>query len=511
MLDRFFGIPVHSRVHVFGLFCFAVGLPLSKVILSLSLMILIANLLLQADFKTFYNRLKNNKFVLPILIYYCLHLLGLLWSSDLAFGLHDVKAKLSLLLIPLIFVAGGNIHKKDIYLLLTGFTLSVLITSILNVLIYNQVIGKNNFTDIRQLSRFGSHIRYGIMVGLSSGILLYFISQLKSNSKYVLLIPFFWLAFYTYYSQIISGLISFLAVLFLFLIIELYKINKTISIISFFILTLTAATFVFYIFSPEKKPLPEKHDQTALGNAYTHQIDGISSNYNKYEYFNICESEIKKEWNKVSQYPYDSLDLKGQPQHLTLIRYMSSMGLRKDSVAFQQLKATDIQNIEKGIANINETRIGFTARIEGLKYQLTNSIDPNGHSLLQRFEYWKTAWKIIQKNWLIGVGTGDVQLAFDAMYEEQHSKLKAENRLRAHNSYLTNWISLGLPGLFAFLLLIIVPLQNYISTRNTLGLMFMLVAILTFFLEDTLETQMGISFFAFFYGLFSFERSTKSS
>jgi O-antigen ligase len=140
--------------------------------------------------------------------------------------------------------------------------------------------------------------------------------------------------------------------------------------------------------------------------------------------------------------------------------------------------------------------------LTGIKFQLNNTTDPNGHSLLQRIEYWKTAWQIIRKNWFLGVGTGDVQQAFDREYISQNSPLRPENRLRAHNSYLTIWISFGIIGLILFLWMLLSFLIVQVRNNAFIPTMFMLIAICTFFIEDTLETQMGVTFFAFFYGLY---------
>ena len=136
-------------------------------------------------------------------------------------------------------------------------------------------------------------------------------------------------------------------------------------------------------------------------------------------------------------------------------------------------------------------------------------MNPNGHSMMQRLEYWKTAKSVIKDNWLIGVGVGDVQDAFDDQYERDHSLLTPENRLRAHNSYLTNWLTFGLPGLLTFLLMIIYFIRIHWKDRAFIPVMFMVVAAVTFLLEDTLETQTGVAFFAFFYGLFITAKEAK--
>jgi O-antigen ligase len=157
--------------------------------------------------------------------------------------------------------------------------------------------------------------------------------------------------------------------------------------------------------------------------------------------------------------------------------------------------------IEKGIASREEGEGGLWARWNGVRFQLQNHLDPNGHSLLQRIEYWKTAWKIILNHWLIGVGTGDVQQAFEQQYERDNSQLLPEYRLRAHNTYLTSWVSFGLLGLLLLVWMIFSFLKTSLKRSFALGFVFMMVAATTFLLEDTLETQMGASFFAFFFGI----------
>ncbi len=52
----------------------------------------------------------------------------------------------------------------------------------------------------------------------------------------------------------------------------------------------------------------------------------------------VCEPELKKEWNKISTISYESVDRRGQQVSLTIRRYLTSKGLRKDSAALARLK-----------------------------------------------------------------------------------------------------------------------------------------------------------------------------
>ena len=142
-------------------------------------------------------------------------------------------------------------------------------------------------------------------------------------------------------------------------------------------------------------------------------------------------------------------------------------------------------------------------RLFGLRYQLHETQNPNGHSLLERLEFWSTAWKIIREQPIFGVGTGDVRISFEAMYERNHSLLQEDNRWRAHNTYLTTWVTFGVVGLLFFLAFL--GQYSLFQWRNDqwIGLVYMGIFLSTFLIEDTLETQTGVTFFAFFYAIFS--------
>lgn len=506
MLNRVFGKNFHDHFHLFGICVLAIGLPTSKVILSVGMMLLVLNLLLEGSFANYWQEIKKNRFFHFLALYWSLHIIGLLWTSDFEYASNDLRIKLTLLIIPLILTV-KPIRSHDHYrMILLLFVATLCVTSLYNFASYQHWIGRKNYEDIRELSLFGSHIRYGILIAVGAGICIHYLSALHNAKKWILFPVLIWFGYYTFYSQIISGFIAFTVVLIVFIILKAFSRSRVVGI-SIIVLSVLLLLTPFLFFLTDDKTVDidyislESH--TEKGNPYTHFLGKETFIDGKPVLAYVCEKELKVEWDKRSNLSYDSLDLKGQPLRFTLMRYMTSKNLKKDANGFGQLTNQDISHIEKGIASIKENQTGLTARLEGIKFQLHNSVDPNGHSLLQRFEYWKTGLKIIQQNWLIGVGTGDVQKAFDEQYKKDNSTLLDKNRLRAHNTYLTNWISFGIIGFFIFLWMIYSFLRSHFHSRSYLPMMFMLVACSTFFIEDTLETQMGVTFFAFFYGLFS--------
>lgn len=94
---------------------------------------------------------------------------------------------------------------------------------------------------------------------------------------------------------------------------------------------------------------------TKNGRPYTHnpQRKEYQSGYQTWLY--VCPEELRNEWNKRSAHPYDSVEN-------TLIRYLTSLGHRKDSVGMSLLTSEDIAAVERGIYNANLRSRGWAYR-----------------------------------------------------------------------------------------------------------------------------------------------------
>jgi O-antigen ligase len=224
----------------------------------------------------------------------------------------------------------------------------------------------------------------------------------------------------------------------------------------------------------------------------------------------VAKNELYEAWNSRSDLHPDSLDGRGHLLSGTLIRYLASKGLRKDADGVVALTSEDIRAIESGIPNcIEPQQLGLQRRLNRIFFEWSNyraGGDPNGHSVMQRLEFWKTGWWIASNNVWTGVGTGDVKDAFKDAYTINNSPLDEAYRLRAHNQYLTMWIAFGLFGFCAFLMVTFLPLLNG-GMRNPLAVIIVLLVALSFLTEDTLESQAGVMFMAFFYVLFTAKRA----
>ena len=236
----------------------------------------------------------------------------------------------------------------------------------------------------------------------------------------------------------------------------------------------------------------------------------------------ICETELRDSWNRRSIYKFDGIDKKGQQLKETLIRYLTSRGLRKDQDGIALLSGQDVKAIESGIANYYFIiKPGIFSRLyqiiwEYKTFRQTGYL--NAFSVIQRYDFWKASAKIIKQHFLIGVGTGNMNIAFKKQYELMNTTLALNNRWRSHNQYLSIFVDFGIIGFIWFLITLFYPLYILRKTNKDvkyptfniqystilLYFSFLLIIILSMFTEDTLETQAGVTFFAFFNSLFLF-------
>jgi O-antigen ligase len=196
-----------------------------------------------------------------------------------------------------------------------------------------------------------------------------------------------------------------------------------------------------------------------------------------------------------------------------LIRFLSSKGEIKDAEAIRNLSDLEVAAIENGIPNTRFLEIsGFSKRINQIMYQFKwyfEGGNPSGHSLTQRLEFLKAGWHIFKRNPLIGVGTGDLKDEFIKEYETGQTKLDKAFQKRTHNQFATFFITYGILGVSVILILFLIAIRMNTLRTSLYFLSFMIVFVVSCLNEDTLETQAGVSFFAFFFSLLMFARKEK--
>jgi len=502
-------------IYLLGLIGLAIGLPLSKFLTGASQFLLAIAWLLCFSYKDYYTRLINRRSVVLFGSVLIIHALWLLNTSDLSYALRDMKVKVPILIIPLIIGTFPRIKYSVFRAILLIFVGSVTIASFISTAILFKIVAYH-YTDIRQISIFISHIRFALLINIAIFTLFFFLIHHRSprwvHAIYILLI--LWLVLFLVLLHSLTGLIVFAIVCFItcFIYTAKIKVMPLRKVILIALICFPAIPAIFLIQSVDKFYDIEKIDIAKLetltkkGNPYNQNITNGYVENGRYVELNMCIVELREEWNNVSKVDFDTLDSKGNYVKHTLMRYLTSKGLKKDAEGVNALTTNDIQAIESGIANyLYLQEFNLYAQIYPVLWQIDvyrKSGNPSGHSVTQRFEYYKVAFAIIKDNFWFGVGTGDVQAAFNAQYDKMNSPLTKERRLRAHNQFITFLLTFGIIGFTAILLFWIFTIYNERKNINYLFVMFIILAYLSMLNEDTLETQAGVTFFAYFFFLF---------
>ena len=497
----------------------AICLPLSKFALSITMILLLANWILEWDWKSKWNRIKFYKPLWVFTLLFGIHLIWLVNTENTSYAYKDIGNKVILLLYPLVIGSSDKISSKQLKNILVWFSVAVIVSSFISAGILFEFTSYR-VDSLRDISPFMSHIRLSLLVNMAIFSLAYilFSKQFYSSKTENVLVGsgIVWLIVFLFLLKSFTGILIFIIVSLILSSLVSAKIKELVPrlFVQVFIITivLLIASYsthtISRFYTIQKIDLSLLDEFTVNGNKYEHHTYNKQIENGNYTGLYVCKEELEKEWNKRSELDYYGKDYKGQDVRITLIRYLTSKGLRKDSLGISKLSDRDIKNIESGLANyIYENKYAIYPKIYQIIWELDvykKGGNPTGNSVTQRIEYLKTAKGIINDNFWFGVGTGDVKNAFDKQYEINNSRLPENKRLRAHNQYITFLLTFGIFGFIVFIVSIFYPVIKLDTYKNYLFLAFLLIALLSFMNEDTLETQIGVTFFSYFYSLFLF-------
>jgi hypothetical protein len=505
----------HSEVYFFGLSLIVIALPLSKFLMSIGQFVLVINWLIEAQYRRKIREIFHNKAVLALISFYVLHLIGLIYTTDFEYALKDLRIKLPLFALPVIIATTPALSRSRFRLLMMLFIAAVLAGTFISsyILAFKQII------DIREISMFISHIRFSLNIDIAIFTLLYFILKDKEISHPIKIIQtaiLIWFIVFLFLFESMTGLSVLLITGLIILIIYILKKSNFYYLIGFLVLLITIGIISFItvrniskeVFHVNKVDFKNLEEKSSRGNYYEHDTLRTTIENGSYVWIYISMKEMREAWNKRSAMDFDSLDKKEQKLSYTLIRFLTSKGLRKDKDGVNSLTDEEIKMVERGIANIKYSeKSSLRSRIHKIIWGYKNvqeTSNPSGHSLLQRFEFWRASFGIIKRNPIVGVGTGDMNLAFDEQYERMKSPLEEKYQWRSHNQFLSIFVGFGIIGLLWFLFSLIYPPLILRKFNDYYYLTFFIIAILSMLTEDTIESQAGVTFFAFFNCLFLF-------
>lgn len=514
-------VSTYSRnMYLFFLMFIAVGLSLSKPLITLGELCIGLLWLVEGNHLDKIKRFLKNRTALILSAVYLLTLLGLINTTNFDFAFDDIRRKLPLFILPFLIIGFNPLTNKEFRLIFSVYVGGVIVASLWSVFVMlgglNEVI-----IDKRDLSRFNSHIRFGMEVSLAIFGALYYSIKTKNKKQQIRwLLSFVWLLSFLFLLNLITGIV---VTAFTFLVLVFYygikNYKNTVKLTAVIAVIAIVASLVLYVKSCYKEYLSfndvealPMHEYSPKGEKLFH--DTISANSfrmenGNYIYRNIANKEIEHAWNQKSKINFNEFDYKGQQIRFTLLRFITSQGKLKTEEAIKELSPEEIKAIESGISNYRYLDMnGIELRLHKIFWEIEMYNKYNvadGHSVMLRWVYWQSAYHIIKENSFFGVGTGDVQDAFN----QQHQKvgiISEKYWRRAHNQYLTYFVSFGILGGTFFLIFLFYPIVVLKQYQDYFYLCFISISMLSMLTEDTLETQVGITFFAFFNTLLIFKQ-----
>lgn len=509
--------PLHPNIYFFCLILLAIALPFSKPVMSIAQILLLLNWLIEGNLREKMRAFFSNRTALVLSSVWLMHLLGLLYTSDLEYGLKEIRTKIPLLLLPLIISTSPKITAKQVKVLLLFFVAAITVNTLISMAALSGLI-KKDINDVRRISLFVSHIRFSLMICLSVFILAYYaVKSKKISGRMFFVVLIVWLISFLFIIESMTGIFVLPACAFIFLTYYVFSkgnvwvkvVYPALVAVCVFFLYLTVRSEYEKVTAPvQQVDLTQLDSLTAKGGTYFHDTENNQLENGNYVGLFICWNELEQEWNCRSRIKFDQHDRQGNEIQFTLIRYLSSKGFRKDAEGVNKLTPNDVALIESGVANCEYADFSsIRSRLHDIIWELNeykNGRNSSGHSLTQRFLYWSAAVSIISENLLFGVGTGDPPTAFKNEYEKNNSSLEKKFRLRSHNQFLAIAVSFGISGAALFMISLFYPLYKGKKLFDYFYISFFMIVLISFMSEDTLESQAGVTFFALFNSLFLF-------
>ncbi|MDC1318119.1 O-antigen ligase family protein [Candidatus Thioglobus sp.] len=151
-----------DKTYHYLLVAIAFQMPITVFGANLIIVIICLLWLLSGDYKSKFNLIIDNKFILASIVFFSLHVIGLLWTEDIIWGLHIVhKMWYFLLLLPVLYTV---VRKEYIGTYVSAFLLAIALTELLSFLVWFEIIDEFKNATISNPTPFMSHISYNPII-----------------------------------------------------------------------------------------------------------------------------------------------------------------------------------------------------------------------------------------------------------------------------------------------------------------------------------------------------------
>jgi len=224
-----------NKAYQYLLIILAFLMPLTVFGANLIIVIICVLWLFSGDYKSKFNQIINNKLMIASILFFFIHVVGLIWTEDLSWGVHIVhKMWYFIGLFPILYTI---VRKDYISHYISAFLLAISITEVCSYLVWFEIIGPFKNATVGNPTPFMSHISYNPILAFAIYLVLHEIFFNKKITNFVFsLYSFFAISmiFNMFITGGRAGQVAFFAML-VVLIIQILDKQRIKSLITIFI------------------------------------------------------------------------------------------------------------------------------------------------------------------------------------------------------------------------------------------------------------------------------------
>jgi O-antigen ligase len=147
-----------DKTYQFLIIALAFLLPLTVFGGNLVIVLICILWIISGDYKSKFNQIIKNRLMLASIIFFCIHVIGLIWTEDFSWGLHVVhKMWYFIGLFPILYTL---VRKDYIAHYISAFLIAILLTEVVSYLIWFEVIEPFKNARLDNPTPFMSHISF---------------------------------------------------------------------------------------------------------------------------------------------------------------------------------------------------------------------------------------------------------------------------------------------------------------------------------------------------------------
>jgi O-antigen ligase len=160
-----------NKIYQFLLIILAFLMPLTVFGANLIIVIICFIWLFSGNYKYKFSQIIKNPLMVVSILFFAIHVLGLLWTTDLGWGFHIVhKMWYFFLFLPILF----TIVKKDyVKFYVSAFLLAITFTEVMSYLVWFELIDPFKWASVRNPTPFMSHASYNPILAFATYLVLH--------------------------------------------------------------------------------------------------------------------------------------------------------------------------------------------------------------------------------------------------------------------------------------------------------------------------------------------------